>query len=275
MLSRTVLGCRRAAYRVVVVAGLPRPLRRIARAFLRPFNVPIIEYFRNRPRVTRTWIAVNRKRMTYSQPAHLSCLVGFVKDFERTGECGEIIETGCALGGSAILMSAVKSRSRPMRVFDVFGMIPPPSDQDGTDMTQRYETIVAGESTGLGDDLYYAYEPDLKRKVRDNFAELGHPIERNNVTLIAGKVEDTLEVNGPVCLAHIDVDWYQPVTACLERVVPNLTPNGVVVLRAYTDWSGCRKATDDYFDKIGRDGFEQRFVAGQLVMKKRLDRPQV
>ena len=246
-----------------------RSLRRVGRAFLRPFGVPIVEFVRYRPSVIKTWITVNRKRLTYSRPAHLSCLAGLVSKIEEASEPGEIIETGCALGGSAILMSAVKSPGRAMRVFDVFGMIPPPSDEDGADMKQRYEAIAAGESAGIGDDLYYAYEPDLKGKVRDNFAELGYPISANNVVLIDGKVEDTLEVNGQVCLAHIDVDWYQPVMACLERIVPNLTPNGVVVLRAYSDWSGCRKATDDYFDKVGRELFDEQLVAGQLVMRKR------
>ena len=31
-----------------------------------------------------------------------------------------------------------------MKVYDVFGMIPPPSEHDGADIHRRYETIAAG-----------------------------------------------------------------------------------------------------------------------------------
>ena len=155
-----------------------------------------------------------------------------------------------------------------MRVFDVFGMIPPSSERDGSDLKARYEEIASGQARGLGSDPHYAYERDLKGKVRSNFRDLGYPIEENNVSLIQGMVQDTLEVSGSVCLAHIDVDWYEPVMACLERIVPRLSPSGAVGLRAYSDWSGCRKAADEYFGRIGNAGFSRSIVAGQLFVQR-------
>jgi O-methyltransferase len=244
-------------------------LRSIARRVLRPGSIPLQEYARNRPQVLRTWLTVNRRSLTYSSPRQLAHLVRLVSGFERRNVPGEIIETGCAWGGSAILMCSAKSPQRPMRVFDVFGMIPPPSEKDGNDMKARYEEIAAGRSRGLGNDPYYAYDTDLKTKVRNNFRDLGYPIEQNNVSLIAGKVQDTLEVTGPVCLAHIDVDWYEPVMASLERIVPFLAPSGVVALRAYSDWSGCRRATDEYLERVGSAGYDRKIVDGELFVRRR------
>lgn len=246
-------------------------VRSILRQIRRPGSIPIEQFLLNRPRVIKTWWSVTRRNLTYSRPDQLAHLVGLVREFERTNEPGEIIEAGCAWGGSAILMCAAKSPARPMRVFDVFGMIPPPSEKDGSDMKARYEEIASGKSSGLGKDPYYAYDDDLEAKVRNNFRDLGYPIEKNSVSLIRGKVQDTLEVNGTVCLAHIDVDWYEPVMACLERIVPRLSPLGVVGLRAYSDWSGCRKATDEYFGRIGNAGFTRRMVAGQLFVRRQKD----
>ena len=82
-------------------------------------------------------------------------------------------------------------------------------------------------------------------------------------------MQDTLVVDEPICLAHIDVDWYDPVICCLERIVPRLTPDGVVVLDDYNDWSGCRKAVDVYFDRIGRDAFHFDSRPGHLVVRRR------
>ena len=96
----------------------------------------------------------------------------------------------------------------------------------------------------------------------------GYPIELNNVSLIAGKVQDTLEIDGPVAVAHIDVDWYEPVNACLERIIPALSSHGSVVMRAYSDWSGCRTATDDYFGARGWHGYRKTLVGGQLLIMR-------
>jgi O-methyltransferase len=235
---------------------------------LMPHAIPTEQYLLQTPRVLRAWLEIGERSLTYSRPRQLTRLLSYVRRFERQGVEGEIIEAGCAWGGSAILMCSAKRPSRPMRVFDVFGMIPPPSENDGTDMHQRYAEIVAGASAGLGGQGYYAYDHDLKSKVERNFADLGYPIESNAVSLIAGKVQDTLTVDGPVCLAHIDVDWYEPVMACLERIVPFLVPGGAVALRAYSDWSGCRKAADEYLKRSGIPPLKRKIVAGQLFLER-------
>ena len=51
-----------------------------------------------------------------------------------------------------------------MKVFDCFGMIPPPMRRDGGDVQARYQEIVSGKSVGIGGDAYYGYRNNLKGK---------------------------------------------------------------------------------------------------------------
>lgn len=190
--------------------------------------------------------AVRADRLTYLERDALRDLWRRVAEIERSGTDGAIVEAGCALGGSAVVLAAAKSRGRPLEVYDVFGMIPPPSEIDGDDVKERYETIVAGASDGIGGDRYYGYEDDLLARVRTTFAEHDLPVEANAVELIQGLYEDTLHPRGPVALAHVDADWYESVKVCLERIVPALVEGGAIVLDDYDAWSGCRMATDEF-----------------------------
>jgi hypothetical protein len=164
-----------------------------------------------------------------------------------------IVEAGTALGGSAIVMAAAKAQDRPMKVYDVFGMIPPPGARDGEDVHRRYETIRAGASRGLGGDSYYGYRGDLVPEVTDNFARHGLAIEEYNVELIRGLFQDTIKLDEPVALAHLDGDWYESTMTCLTRLTPLLSVGGRLVIDDYDAWSGCRTAVDDYF--AARPGF--------------------
>jgi len=166
-----------------------------------------------------------------------------------------LIEAGCALGGSAIVMASAKSTSRPFYVYDVFGMIPPPSEHDDADVQNRYQIIKNGQSEGIQGNTYYGYVQDLLTKVTENFRRHGLPVESNNIHLVQGLFQDALRVNEPVALAHVDGDWYESVMTCLQRIEPRLTSGGVLVIDDYDAWSGCRKAVDEYFsDK--RDRYE-------------------
>jgi predicted O-methyltransferase YrrM len=191
--------------------------------------------------------AVRRDSLTYLSEAALSDLRDQVRRLERGRAPGVLIEAGCALGGSAIVMAATKSPSRPLYVYDVFGMIPAPSTKDGEDVHARYEVIRSGRSPGIGGATYYGYEADLEAKVADNFRRHGVPLHENDVHLVKGLFQDTLHIDDHVALAHIDADWYESVMTCLTRIAPRLISGGVLVIDDYDDWSGCRTAVDEYF----------------------------
>jgi len=185
-------------------------------------------------------------RLTYLDAPALLELRECALAADRENRPGTFIEAGCALGGSAIVLAASKAVNRHLLVHDVFSMIPPPSDRDGTDATERYEAIIAGNARGIEDDAYYGYKPNLLDTVRDNFHAFGIDLAASRVQLIEGLFQDTLVPPGPVALAHIDGDWYDSVAVCLERIWPSLVPGGVIVVDDYDDWSGCRRAVDEF-----------------------------
>jgi len=197
-------------------------------------------------------LRVKKEHLTYLGTADLLNLYETVKAVERDRVDGLFIEAGCALGGSAIVIGRAKRPDREFRVYDAFGMIPPPSDKDDADVHARYDEIKSGRSKGLGNNTYYGYTENLQQVVSANLAGHGVPAEPNRIKLIKGYFEDTLYITEPVAFAHIDCDWYTSVMSCLVQIEPNLAHNGRIVFDDYYDWSGCRNAVDEYFrDKNG------------------------
>jgi asparagine synthase (glutamine-hydrolysing) len=240
--------------------------------------------YRSARRKLADWIALSRLRyedasahkiitrvlshgLTFLSPAALVDLYRAVRRIESQGLPGVILEAGCAQGGSAIVMAAAKSAVRPFYVYDAFGMIPPPTDQDDQDAHARYDSIVSGQAVGPQGATYYGYEPDLLAKVRAHFDQCGYPVDQHHISLVKGLYQDALQVDQPVALAHLDCDWYDSVMICLRRIVPHLAPGGVLVIDDYADWAGCRKAVDEYF--AGRRGQYKFRMKSRLHIQRR------
>jgi len=193
---------------------------------------------------------IRSAKLTYLSNRKLQSIVNTCHAIEDANLSGVFMEAGCALGGSSILIASLKNDERALYVYDVFGMIPPPTEEDTQDIHDRYQIIVEGKSKGIDGNKYYGYEEDLYEKVQANLKSFGIDPERQSVFLIKGLVQDTLKIDQPVTFAHIDVDWYDPVKTCLERIFPNLVSKGSIILDDYHDWGGCRKATDEYLRKV-------------------------
>jgi Macrocin-O-methyltransferase (TylF) len=189
---------------------------------------------------------VRAEKLTYLEFEALSDLRQRARNAEVQGIPGAIVESGCALGGSAIVLARSKAPDREMYVYDVFGMIPPPGDHDGDDVKQRYATIVAGASEGIGGQRYYGYESDLLAKVEANFERFAVSPSTHNVHLVKGLFQETLHPDWPVALVHIDGDWYESVKVCLDRLWPVMSKGGVIVVDDYYAWTGCRRAVDEF-----------------------------
>lgn len=199
------------------------------------------------PEVSRVLLHVTSRRLTMIRVPALIEMCGIVADLKERGVEGSFLETGTAMGGSAILLTALKEPDRELAVYDVFGQIPPPTEADGEDVHQRYDTIVKGEAKGPGGSDYYGYQDDLLGKVAAAFTSAGYPVEDNQVRLVQGLFEDTLTPDGPVAFAHLDGDWYESTMVSLERVVPHLSVGGVLLVDDYHSWSGCARAVDEFF----------------------------
>lgn len=196
---------------------------------------------------------VRSERLTYLTIRKAASLVATCREAEAARLPGIFVEAGCALGGSAILMAAVKTSSRVLDIYDVFERIPAPTEEDTADAHARYRTIERGRSAGIGGDTYYGYRGNLYDVVTGNLRRHGIRPERDNVRLIRGLLEDTLLIDEPVAVAHVDVDWYQPVMTSLRRLVPRLVTGGSLIIDDYKDWVGCRKATDEFLAHCRED----------------------
>ncbi|WP_257658524.1 TylF/MycF family methyltransferase [Parapedobacter lycopersici] len=190
---------------------------------------------------------IKTDHLTYLATKDLFNLYEAAKSIEKAGTPGLFIETGCALGGSAIAIGKAKDVQRPFRIYDAFGMIPPPSDKDDADVHARYQEIKNGQSQGIGGNLYYGYTENLETVVAANLTRHQVAPERNNISLVKGYFENTITINEPVAFAHIDCDWYESVMVCLREIEPNLAPGGRLIFDDYYEWSGCRHAVDEYF----------------------------
>lgn len=193
---------------------------------------------------------IRSKNLTYLSDSKLTSLTNTCREIEESNLSGIFLEAGCALGGSTILIASLKRSERPLFTYDVFGMIPPPTSEDTQDVHERYQLIVEGKSKGIGGDKYYGYEENLYDIVQSNLTSFGIDCEKQCVSLVKGLLQDTMKIDRPVAFAHIDVDWYEPVKISLERIFPNLTLGGSIILDDYHDWGGCRKATDEYLQGI-------------------------
>jgi hypothetical protein len=201
---------------------------------------------------------VRQEHLSYLDVAALCDLAEVVIANERKQIDGMIVEAGCALGGSAMVIASAKHSARPLFIYDVFGLIPPPSEHDGADVHQRYGVIASGNATGIDGRRYYGYESKLYHRVVQTFADFGLAVGENNIHLVKGLYKESMNIDSLVALAHIDCDWYESVFTCLDRIAPRLAQGGTIILDDYYVWSGCRKAVDDYFR--GADIQSYRFI---------------
>jgi hypothetical protein len=218
----------------------------------------LLRLFVLHPGVFRRMTGVVRAHRTYLEYAALLDLADAAQRVEAKQIPGDLIEAGCALGGSAIVLAAAKRKERPLQVFDTFERIPPPGAHDDADVHERFRAIEAGQAKGIAGDTYYGYRADLLADVRAAFAAQEVPVDEHHVALVPGLFEATLQPSAQVALAHIDCDWYDSVMTCLTRIVPALPIGGRLIIDDYDAWSGCRKAIDAYFaDKRTQFAFER------------------
>jgi len=193
-------------------------------------------------------LEVRRRKLSYLGPERFDSLYECVNAVQQFNAPGDFTEFGVALGGSGICLARALDADRRYYGFDVFGMIPPPSAADGKDVIDRYNTIASGNSKGIGGDKYYGYVDNLYDMVKDNFRSFGCDVDNQRISLVKGLFSETLPLHDAIniSIAHIDCDWYEPVLYCLKYAWPRLSEGGFIILDDYNDWSGCRKATDEF-----------------------------
>lgn len=202
----------------------------------RPRDLPLlaVQCF---DRLTRSeFLRLYRVAVPYSMCSYprLRGIYEAVNRAVRQGIPGEIVECGCARGGSAALagltLLARRDEARRLWLFDTFEGLPPPTLED----PEFAEAIgLVGQCRG-----------DLE-EVQDLFEELSL---LDRTTFVKGLFEKTVHTarTGPIAFLHLDGDWFSSVKVCLEAFYDRIAPGGTIQIDDYGHWKGARKAVDEF-----------------------------
>jgi hypothetical protein len=191
--------------------------------------------------------------LTYcGRPGKLEVVHETAKSVESRAVPGLFLEAGVAMGGSAIVIAKTKARARRLNLYDVFEMLPPPSENDDLKSHEVYRDFVAGNVSGAVNVNYVSHAADLLSFTRENMRRAGVDPEVENIRFVKGLYEDTLKVDEPVAFAHIDCDWYDSVKLCIERIADRVSVGGILLFDDYNSFQGCRKAVDEWLPKDPR-----------------------
>ena len=166
--------------------------------------------------------------------ARLRSLYRSVRDVVDRNISGDVVECGCAKGGSAALMALTLAQYKAHRdlwLFDTFEGLPAPTTGD-PDL--EIAELFTGTCVGTVEE------------VRGLFQHLG--VEKD-VHFMKGLFQNTLSSAeiGQIALLHIDGDWYESVKVCLENLYDKVAVGGIVQFDDYGYWQGARKAVDEFF----------------------------
>jgi predicted O-methyltransferase YrrM len=151
---------------------------------------------------------------------------------------GDVVECGCARGGSAALMAlSMRQRGerRCMWLFDTFDGLPAPT-KDNPDY--EIAKLLTGRCFGRLEEVQELFR-------EQNIDE--------DVQFVKGLFQKTIPQTpiDRIGLLHIDGDWYESVKVCLEELYDKVAPGGIIQLDDYGYWKGARKAVDEFLEKRG------------------------
>ena len=196
---------------------------------------------------------VRKQGLTYLSNERLISLARLANQLVSGGNDPLFVEFGVALGGSSIVVADIFRRAGRGKVvgYDMFGLIPAPSENDGEDARQRFAEIASGRSKGLKGQTYYGYETGLLAKVAQSFERFG--LRRgDHFELVAGDFRQSFRDPGrQIDLMHIDCDWHDSVAFCLEQARLHLRPGGFAIIDDYNDYEGCARAVDAFLSARG------------------------
>ena len=90
-------------------------------------------------------------------------------------------------------------------------------------------------------------------QVKKRLDSTGYP--SSNLHYIVGDVMDTLKdittIPEKIAILRLDTDWYESSKYELEQMYNNVVVGGVIIFDDYYHWDGQRRATDDFFLKLG------------------------
>lgn len=180
---------------------------------------------------------------------------------EREKVPGAVVECGVWAGGCVGLMASVNkaagNKERPFHLFDSFEGVPQPSVHD-TDVLERFAEEYPDLTPDVGDGTSELVPIGICSAPLDKTKELFFrvlDIDPAQVHIHQGWFQDTIPATkaeiGDIALLRLDGDWHESTKVCLDNLYDQLVPGGFLIIDDYGCFSGCTKATDDFFAARG------------------------
>ncbi len=185
---------------------------------------------------------------TMTSPERIAVLVDAVRHIEMNGIKGDIVECGVWRGGSSMAIAetlmAGGSAERHLWLYDTFEGMSAPTSEDASHDGESAAAQLARTERSEERNIWCVSPLD---DVRTNMAATSYP--DGKVTLVKGKVEDTIPGTVPesIALLRLDTDWYESTKHELEQLYPRLAKGGILIIDDYGFWQGAKKAVDEYF----------------------------
>jgi len=172
---------------------------------------------------------------------NLWTLYNLVRQVNRSGLPGDIVECGVWNGGSAAIMAFADAREnvdgstrRTVWLFDSFQGLPPATERDVNVKRENY---------------FVGWNKGNITNVKQAFCRLG--LSLDHVKIVPGWFDATLKpatVNR-IAVLHIDSDWYESVKIVLDVFYEKVVPGGYIILNDFGTWDGCNQAVNDFFSE--------------------------
>ncbi|WP_268035824.1 TylF/MycF/NovP-related O-methyltransferase [Algoriphagus sp. PAP.12] len=207
-------------------------------------------------------------KFTMTSPERLVTLIRSVIYLENNGIKGDFIECGVWKGGSVMAMikvlQSIEVKDREIWLFDTFQGMTEPIDFDSKFDDTKAAKLLLDDSSKKSN----VWAVSSLDEVSSNIASLNYPSK--NLKFVQGPVEETLlttEID-EIALLRLDTDWYESTKIELEILFPKLVKGGILIIDDYGHWKGCKKAVDEYFQKLDYPIFLNRIdYTGRTFVK--------
>jgi hypothetical protein len=212
------------------------------------------------PRLMMLAWELKRSQKTFLSYAKLLSIFKSIRLVKRRSQSPlDIAEFGVGRGGSAVFLAwLVGHYGGRLKLYDVFGRIPAPTEKDGESAKNRYDTIMHHEGAN-----YYGNIPNLLSLILN---EVQRVCDLKQVEIVQGRYEETLSkqtTQQHFGFVHIDCDWYESSKVVLSYLQHNIRPGAIIQVDDYSYWQGSRMAVDEA-DWLGH--FDRRLVDDALVI---------
>jgi O-methyltransferase len=207
------------------------------------------------------------KPFTMTTPERVSALHESVRYVVRNRIPGSILECGVWKGGSVMACALTLLDTGDLRdiwMFDTFEGMSQPTDADRNLRGESAATLLSAEPRDTSHIWAVAPLDEVKR----NVASTGYPPHLLNY--VKGPVESTVPKQAPqrIALLRLDTDWYESTYHELVHLFPRLSPGGVLIIDDYGNWTGARKAVDQYFEEQSISPLLHRIdYTGRILVK--------